>query len=841
MSAPSNSTADLATFTVDNPSGLKAPLSVGLALPQGRLADPQRAALVDPRNAPAMVQCQATALWPDGSVKWLVADLIDDGAGGTYRLVPGHPLRPSPPLGVDVGGFTGPRALPLARGLPLGATLSVVGARGRRQIPAPQRTTVEMAGPLRGVVATTYALGELVLTARISVWSGLQAFKVEIAVHNPQGAVHKGNLWDLGDPNAVYFRDISLRLPASTGEVKWREDVDAQWLDVEGDRLHVFQASSGGSRWNSRNHVNAEGMVPLKFRGWRAQVGDTALSGDRASPELSWTAHTGTVKGLDQQSNTLHGTIEHFWQSFPKAMESDGEAVRFSLWPVEHGDRHEIQPGERKTHVIWLGSTALGWVHQRPRALQTAAEVIESHAADHLGPVSVDEPRAAALIEHIVDAEQGLAARREIIDEYGWRNFGDLYADHETVHHQGPEPMVSHYNNQYDCVEAFFLQGLRSADRRWFDLAEPLAWHYMDIDTYKTTRDRDAYNRGLFWHSDHYMGAGTATHRAYSKLNAEQIEGGYGGGPSNEHNYPSGAYLYYCLTGHPEAARAVIDAAEWVMAMENGADTLYGPFALSETGLSTMTVFPDFHGPGRGAGNSLNALCTAYRLSGDQRYLNRAERIIRRVTHPAQDIETLDLLDVEYRWSYTVFLKYLAHYVHLKEEHDALDEMWAYARASLLRFAQWMVDHERSSTLYPERLEHYTETWPAQDLRKAQVVWQAAWFAPESVRQQWFDWAEKFYDNALTELLSFRKHTLCRPLILQLHPAVVRAHAHMHPTAASPHADTEPHFDFGEPPGPFVPQKSQVKGMLKSPTGWVKIGKAMTLPSTWRRLKDRLG
>ena len=108
-----------------------------------------------------------------------------------------------------------------------------------------------------------------------------------------------------------------------------------------------------------------------------------------------------------------------------------------------------------------------------------------------------------------------------------------------------------------------------------------------------------------------------------------------------------------------------------------------------------------------------------------------------------------------------------------------------------------MVDHERSSTLYPERLEHYTETWPAQDLRKAQVVWQAAWFAPSSVRQQWFDWAEKFYSNALTELLSFRKHTLCRPLILQLHPAVVRAHAYVHPTAASPNADTEPQFDFG--------------------------------------------
>ena len=47
---------------------------------------------------------------------------------------------------------------------------------------------------------------------------------------------------------------------------------------------------------------------------------------------------------------------------------------------------------------------------------------------------------------------ESILNRREIIDEYGWRNFGEIYADHEAVYHQGRGPFVSHYNNQYDLI-----------------------------------------------------------------------------------------------------------------------------------------------------------------------------------------------------------------------------------------------------------------------------------------------------------------------------------------------------------------------------------------------------
>ncbi len=45
-------------------------------------------------------------------------------------------------------------------------------------------------------------------------------------------------------------------------------------------------------------------------------------------------------------------------------------------------------------------------------------------------------------------------------DEYGWRHFGDLYADHEAVGHSGETPRVAHYNNPYDVIYGAIFQWL---------------------------------------------------------------------------------------------------------------------------------------------------------------------------------------------------------------------------------------------------------------------------------------------------------------------------------------------------------------------------------------------
>jgi hypothetical protein len=83
-----------------------------------------------------------------------------------------------------------------------------------------------------------------------------------------------------------------------------------------------------------------------------------------------------------------------------------------------------------------------------------------------------------------------------------------------------------------------------------------LAAHVVDIDIYHTTRDKAAYNHGLFWHTYHYGDAGTATHRTYPRSDRGRTGGG---GPSADHNYPTGLMLYYFLTGDEACRETVIN------------------------------------------------------------------------------------------------------------------------------------------------------------------------------------------------------------------------------------------------------------------------------------------
>ena len=190
------------------------------------------------------------------------------------------------------------------------------------------------------------------------------------------------------------------------------------------------------------------------------------------------------------------------------------------------------------------------------------------------GRVARRDARYADYVHQIIEGPHSFVAKREIIDEYGWRNFGELYADHEAVQSSGPASRSSPTTttSTTSCYGAF-VQFQRTGDSRWRQLMADAARHVIDIDIYHTQDDKAAFNGGLFWHTDHYLPAGTCTHRTYSRANGGR---GYGGGPSNEHNYTSGLLHYYYLTGDPEAAQAVRELADWVIGMDDGSRTLFG-------------------------------------------------------------------------------------------------------------------------------------------------------------------------------------------------------------------------------------------------------------------------
>ena len=457
----------------------------------------------------------------------------------------------------------------------------------------------------------------------------------------------------------------------------------------------------------------------------------------------------------------------------------------------------------------------------------------ESQAISYLTPQAHDANRdCLALIDTAIAGPNSFFARREISDEYGWRHFGDLYADHEAVGHQGPSPLISHYNNQYDAIYGMLIQYLRGGDGRWFHLMRDLARHVIDIDIYHTQDDRPDYNGGLFWHTDHYVDAATASHRSYSRANRDTHGGSrYGGGPSNEHNYTTGLLYYYFMTGDTAARDAVRSLADWVINMDQGWRALLGWLDRRPTGLASTTASRHYHGPGRGAGNSINALLDAFLLTREGRYLATAEALIRRCIHPADDIPARNLPDVEHRWSYTVFLQALGKYLDVKIEHNALDFMYGYGRESLLHYARWMLEHEVPYATVLDRVELPTETWPAQDIRKTHVFDVAAKHADEPLRTACRQKAEYFFQACIRDLRSFDTCTLTRPLVILIANAFRHTYFQLHPEEHAPRPDRP--YDYGQPQ-PFTPQLAelyQVKERLSALSQTVKdLGRRLVRP-----------
>ncbi|HEY1378075.1 MAG TPA: hypothetical protein VGF55_14840 [Gemmataceae bacterium] len=831
---------------IDSPGIVSAhPMTVGLPLPRGMLSDPTGWTLTGAAGAAVPVQAEALARWPDGSVRWVLLDFVAGpltAGQHVWSFGPGTGEGRSPAPACQVRSDqeavvieTGAAAVRVGRGpaapllrvacggrdvlAPAGCRLTLTDAKGVARAAEVERAEVEAAGPVRVTVRMEGRFAghsPCQFVARLCFFAGTGLARLRLTVHNPRRARHRGGLWDLGDPGSVLFRDLSLTLaladPAGP-RVRWTEEPGRPVREAAGDRFEIYQDSSGGANWQSRNHVNRDGRVPLSFSGYRVRGGGADESGARANP----------VVRLLGPGAAVTAAVPEFWQQFPKAVEAGEGALHVRLFPGQFADLFELQGGEQKTHTVWLHfggpdtpDAVLDWAHRPADARPTPDWYAGSGSFPEFVPAAPGATdRFDEYLGPVVEGPGSLVARREVIDEYGWRNYGDVYADHENAYYDGAKPVVSHYNNQFDSVFGAILQYARTGDRRWRDLFDPLARHVVDVDIYHTDDDRAAYRGGLFWMTDHYRDAATSTHRTYSRANRRPGQP-YGGGPGCEHNFTTGLLYYHYLTGDPQARAAVVGLADWVVRMDDGRLNLLGLADSGPTGLATATREFDYHGPGRGAGFSVNALLDGWLATGRRAYLDKAEALIRRCIHPADDVPARDLLDAERRWSYTVFLTTLARYLALKAEAGELGFMYAYARASLLHYAAWMVDHERPYLDHRERLEFPTETWPAQEFRKANVLRLAAAHADEPLRSRLLKRGGELADRAWHDLLGFPSRHVARAVAILMTEGTRDQFYRRCPARPFPRPDVTPNFGR---PETFVPQKRRVKALLRSPRG----------------------
>ena len=471
------------------------------------------------------------------------------------------------------------------------------------QFSAPQ---VRESGPVRVTVVGRCTVQNLVIEAELSFFAGMGVCQCRLIVTNEDAAKHPKGIWTLGSDGARYIEDLSLKL-----KVIGMGSVQSHLMNAEDHSvfsnatIELYQDSSGGDKWDSPVHVNRDGLVMTRQRGFTIIGGDTEQSGCRATPLLVASRGCAKIALADPL----------FWQNFPKLVSTSNDGVvRYSFFPREFADVHEIQGGERKAHDIWLafGSDAaesIAWFSQKSLYGLSSEQYAASNAVHYLTPRSeADHSDYLALLDLAHDAEVGVVAKREAVDEYGWRNYGEQWADHESkFHNNSDEIFVSHYNNQYDGIFGYLINYLRTTDARWFEYGHALARHVADIDVYHTCRDRAAYNYGLFWHTAHYVQAETASHRTFP------ASLGAGGGPSPEHLYTKGLLLHYFLTGDELSKEVVDKLAQFVIDADDGAQTILRFLDRGPTGNASWSGTEFYHGPGRGCGNGIGALLAGLR------------------------------------------------------------------------------------------------------------------------------------------------------------------------------------------------------------------------------------
>jgi hypothetical protein len=633
--------------------------------------------------------------------------------------------------------------------------------------------------------------------SRLTFFKNHSRINIEFTVWNPNAADHHDSFWDLGDPGSIFFKDLSICFELSCkGSVKtrWKTNPVAEVESKQDTPIRIYQDSSGGENWNSKNHLNHKGEIPLSFKGYRVYQSDRIIDeGDRATP----------IMAISDGENTISGTMIHFWQNFPSAIQSENNGLKISLFPDAFNDVFEIQGGEKKTHHLVLDVSDSGFCLNSlenahyPLTGYTSPEwncqsnvipcLLFSNTITDLSPFRELYDLTAICIK----GNNTFFDRREVIDEYGWRNFGEVYADHEDRLYTGQKPIISHYNNQYDLINSFLIKYLQTGDRSWMVLSSQLACHVMDIDIYHTDKDRYEFNHGLFWHTDHFATAATGTHRGFSKgaARAAQAEGNkddptasyanLGGGFSYEHVYSSGLLNYYYLTGDPRAQKAVLELSDYVSNGINGPETAKALLKdMAKLTLAWARLFFQkdhvepygfMNGPGRGSGNSLSVLLDGYTLSGRTEYLANAEQLIQSCVHPSDDLASRKLDNINLRWSYTIFLQSLGKYLDIKDEAGQHDHMFFYARQSLMRYAEWMHRNEVPVMTLVDSFDYPNfETRVANDLRKTNVLLVAAKYANENDAQKYYDRAMDFFRDSAESMMTFDTRELTRPLAIIL-------------------------------------------------------------------------
>ena len=596
---------------------------------------------------------------------------------------------------------------------------------------------------------------KLIVETEASIFLSTGTVCAHLTMRNPSAASHPNGKWDLGDPNSIYLKEccISFKGKSLKSTLTLNSDV---FSSSEHEELTLHQASSGFENWQSPVHVNQDNVNSLPFRGFKLyQPEHLLLSGDQAKPQIK----------ISNSGSTFSIHVDNFWQNFPSSAHLTADSLSVSLLGSRHSENTELQPGEQKTRCISIA----------PFEIQSLQVVIDSAWLKNASVLPFLPSKSCefdSLIKSGIEGPSSFYQKRLDIDEFGWRHFGELYADHEKALAPDEPFFVSHYNNQYDPIFGMLMQWLLSGDPRWFELADDLAKHVADIDVYHTSDDKPEYSGGLFWHTDHYVQAYTASHRTYSKHQPSGVYDDHagGGGPGGQHCYTNGLTLHHLLTGYTPSRDAALSITQWVTNYYEGDGTFVGALlAFKNSDIpGVKNVKTGKYPLDRGTGNYLQARLDRYELQGCDSDIEAASYIIANTVSPTDDFDQLQLDNVEATWFYTVFLQAVCRFISLKEQRCECDSSYQYAVDSLTHYANWMAVNEYAYLDKPDILEFPNQTWSGQDLRKLCVLHFASNYLTEAQRTLAEQKAEQLADTIFQRLSTSTETSTTRVLCLMM-------------------------------------------------------------------------
>ena len=621
-------------FEVREPQGIARhswPVTSGIPFAKGALKDPSQVRLVDGQEKPVSLQTEALSRWQDGSVKWLLLDFqtsLRPKQVKRFRLtttVTNKKLnatdrklavsRNKRGVAIDTGRlrvhlnrrsfrlldhvwldknkdgkYSNDERVSSAKGA--GILLRTPDGQTFRADLSKATMKIEQAGPWRACVrisgkhvAKTKHLFSYVL--RVTAFRNKPYLKLSYTFVNDDTANMMTSIKSLS-------LDFAVNGKANQYVTNGRPTPPTRLYQVDDQSFEIDGKKSG-----------------KRALGWAAIAGDQG----------------GVAVGLPE-----------FWENWPKSLETKGSQLSVGICPQFKTGRYDGRPlkeecklfyhlrkgkhsfklGLAKSHDLWVR-----YFDGTPNTKQLTSffkaskeSLLAQCSSNHYSETLVTGGRFPAAnfgrynrYDTWLDGFFKLHLDdQEVVREYGMLNWGDWYN----------VKWDSWGNNEYDTSHCFFIQYMRTGDRRYFNRAAQSARHQIDVDTIHAVNEEMRKFGGSWKATPGYIWAHSVSHTGgyYAKYNEKLgkydneapliMKGVYQQGLVDwGHIWIAGALQYYMFTGDRRAIEVCHMSAH----------------AVAE---KMPTRYTDHI---RGIGWPLRFLVAAYDATGKKEYLDGAEKL----------------------------------------------------------------------------------------------------------------------------------------------------------------------------------------------------------------------